>query len=383
MKYIYTILLVSCLSLPFLSFSQSTSGAPHLGIGWTGLMYTGDLTVDETDYLRMYPGANMFLQFGNDKAFRLRFNAGFGKVVEQEDRRFQTLEEVRQSNNYFETNLFYFDLRLMRYFFRRGPVQPYIGIGPSILFFNPKDQDGNFLIDNIFTRELGEEFPTTIFVWPATAGLSFPLSKSLRLNVDYTYRLNMSDYIDNIGLLGRDPGKDQLHAFQVGFDVRLGINRKPKVIEPQHEPLKSIILASNKAQSDKTGLKGLQYRAIDADHHKKADRINEEEIDHVLYYQMPVRDSFPEAEVYAPSSERKTEPVFEKKFRKQLLVTIMTKQLYKKTKNTGILSRKAVASKHHLREEELLKINPQMPELVKHGFEYLAPDWDAAIEADQ
>ena len=168
-------------------FAQSPPSPPQIGLGWTGLVYTGDLTVEESDYLRLYPGGNIYLQFANTRKFRLRINAGFGKVVEQLDRRFITAEENRIANTYFETNIFYLDLRLMRYFFTKGRVQPYIGFGPSLLSFNPRDQEGDFLIDNVFTRELGEEYATTTFVWPATVGLSNPFGKKLNLSMENFY----------------------------------------------------------------------------------------------------------------------------------------------------------------------------------------------------
>lgn len=382
MKYIYCLLIVTCLSAPNLSFSQKKPGAPHLGIGWTGLLYQGDLTMGETDYLRVYPGSNIFLQFANERAFRLRFSAGFGKIVEQVDQRPLLSEESRQTNNYFETNLFYFDLKLMRYFFRKGPVQPYLGFGPSLFFFNPKDQDGNFLIDNIFTREVGEEFATTIFVWPATVGLSFPLSKALRINADYTYRLNMSDYIDNIGLLGQAPGGDQLHAFQVSFDVRLGIDRKERSPEIEEEkPLKSIILASGLSKQSLSPKRKLSYRNIEEGHHKKDEQTNKLALDHILYYEMPEKERLTAPQVYAPTRPVPTNEKLETYYRDQLKPVVLEKKLYRKVKNTGILSPEAVAESHHLSLEELRQLNPDLPSPIPHGYELLLPDWEAAMSA--
>lgn len=380
MKYIYCLLVISCISAPHLSFTQTKAGAPHLGIGWTGLLYKGDLTVNETDYLRIYPGSNIFLQFANQRAFRLRFGAGFGKIVEQSDLRSQTFAEERQTNDYFETSLFYLDLRLMRYFFRKGPVQPYLGFGPSIMFFNPKDQNGNFLIDNIFTREVGEDFATTIFVWPATAGLSFPLSKVLRINADYTYRLNMSDYIDNIGLLGNDPGRDQLHAFQVSFDVRLGVNRKPKEKAPMLKevpPLKPIVLTKAPSKEEFS----LRYRKIEADHHDKIDRINALEMDYLRYYEMPEKSRLYQQEVYMGDLALRRDQKLEDQYRAKLKAYIWKHELFKQVGSKGRLSCAALAESHSLSLEDFRELNPSLPDPIPNGHELKVPDWEAAAKA--
>ncbi len=377
MKAFHHFLLISCLVFPLLTQAQDKASPPRLGLGMLGWLYTGDLTVDESEYLRMYPGANVYLQFANHRPFRFRANAGFGKIVEQVDRPLVSFESERIPNTYFETNLFYIDLRLMRYFLRDKKVKPFLGFGPSLFFFNPKDQDGNFLIDNIFTRQQGEEFPTTTFVWPATLGLSLAVNDRLSVNVDYTYRLNMSDYVDNIGLLGDNPGRDQVHAFQVSMDLDIGKESVIRLNDTPEEKSEAQLPVMARQDRSKRVLGELSYREIEAEHHLREDRIRKEELAYLMYREAAHSPQLPRGEVYTPASPRKANPSYDEATWKALKEEVFEKELFKTVYTRGRLSAEAWAQAYHLSLEEFEELNPGLPELIAHHTAIRVPDWEA------
>jgi hypothetical protein len=365
-RLIFSIFLAfCCLSAPLMG--QGNRSPLKVGLGLTGLTYRGDLTINEEDYLRMYPGGNMFLQFANQKAFRLRLNAGFGKLVEQVDRPSLQWESSRVTNSYFETSIFYLDLRLMRYFLRKQAVQPYIGIGPGIFFFNPKDQYGNFLIDNIFTRESGEDFLTTVFVFPVTGGISLRLNKSLDISADYTFRLNMTDYVDNIGMLGEQSGRDQVHAFQVAVGFSLGermiIKEKTENPEPPKEEPEVALEDFSLTPKDTEGLEDLSL---------------DDEVDYLLYQEMPEGEQLPAPEAYYQSKN----PLIRSSqtpYWLELEEKAIGKKLYHSLDLPFTLSQSAICEAYHISLDNLLMLNPGLSEPVKAGSSILLPDYEKLL----
>lgn len=195
--------------------------AIRVGLGLTGYAYRGDLTADDPSFWRINPGANVSLQFRPYKRIQPQLNAGFGSVVEQLDRNSIGTQPPTSINSFFETNFFYMDFRLAYVLFRKSRIQPYLVGGGGLFFFNPLDQNGNFLIDNIFTREDGELYNTTAFVLPVGTGLRIHVNQLAYIGLEYMVRTNVTDYVDNIGLRGEVAGNDQLHNFQVSLNFTL------------------------------------------------------------------------------------------------------------------------------------------------------------------
>ncbi|MEO0897895.1 MAG: hypothetical protein AAFY71_15920 [Bacteroidota bacterium] len=376
MKNLHYLLLLTLLIIPSASWGQGKGGPLRVSLGWTGMIYKGDLTLNEGQYARMYPGGNLALQFANHRKFRMRFNAGFGKVVEQVDQISKLYDNNRITNSYFETNLFYIDLRLMRYFWRKGPIHPYVGIGPSLLFFNPRDAEGNFLIDNIFTREAGEEYATTIFVWPATLGFSVPVSKRLSISTEYVYRLNVSDYIDNIGILGEDPGKDQLHTVQVSVDINL--IGKPIESKPSSPPQVRPDVLAVADERDNTSREGrLRNKKV-----KKSQGIAQQdlvlqEIDYILYQEEERIYRIPRGEVFFGDESLINEEL-EKEYYGELKEVALSNKWYRSIKLNNTLAISALCRQYRLSPEEWKQLNPSLADPVLEGKDFLVPDYERA-----
>lgn len=200
---------------------QQAPPSLQIGAGLTGYSYAGDFTVGEADYRRVYPGANLSLQFLGKRPLQLQVQVGFGKILEQQDKPNLFLPSEVKPNSFFQTSLFSTELRLRYRFFHRRRIQPFLGAGIGMLFFTPRDMEGNFLSENIFTRVDQEDYETTVPVIPLMGGVLLNINQRLSLGLDYTYRLVQSDYLDNIGQLGQQAGNDAIHSANLTLYFRL------------------------------------------------------------------------------------------------------------------------------------------------------------------
>lgn len=199
----------------------------RLGLGMSGIQYVGDLTEDALSLRRFEPVGSLSLQFDQQKRFWPQLNIGFGRMVEQADGlAFPDVQDV-SPNRFVETSLFYTEFGLNVRIIRHGPVQPYLGAGVGLLFFQPKDQEGNFLAENIFTRQLDETYGSSTAYLPLTAGVVTRLGEHLSLGLSYTHKRTASDYLDNIGQLGGRAGNDHLHQIQFTVYLNLGPDAAP------------------------------------------------------------------------------------------------------------------------------------------------------------
>ena len=229
---------------PALLMGQKGGIPLKLGFGLAGFTYTGDFTEENGNIQRYSPGGNVSLQFAGRKSLQFQLNAGFGKFTEQNDGPvFIPMGDI-VPNDFVETSFFYTDIRLRYIFLRNLPVRPFLGVGTGLLFFSPRDQDGNYLGEDIFSRLEEEVYLTTIGNFPLSAGIDVRLSYRLGLGVEYIHRITPSDYLDNIGKLGPKEGNDLLRSFQFSIYLSLGqeienesLKQASKISLPRKEPI--------------------------------------------------------------------------------------------------------------------------------------------------
>lgn len=216
------------------AWGQTAPPPLQIGLGWAGYSYSGDLTYGEDRFRRAYPGGAISVQFAGARVLHLQLNAGFGRFIEQSDGWTPTSEAGIRPNSFVETSLFYTDLRLRFRPWHRRVVHPYFSVGLGMLSFSPRDQEGNSLAENTLTRQAGEIYGSTTAAFPLNAGLMVRLNPQASLGAGYTYRLTASDYLDNIGQLGRAPGNDRLHSLDLTLYVQF--QGMPVPVPPTPEP---------------------------------------------------------------------------------------------------------------------------------------------------
>ncbi len=212
--------------------------------------YIGDLSEQGLKVRRFQPGGYISLQFPTKGLVWPQLNVGFGRIVEQVDGDpFPNLPDI-SPNSFVETSIFHTELQVNIRFFKRSFLQPYIGLGGGILFYQPKDEKGNFLGENPFTRQEGETYATATAYLPLTAGILSKLSERISLGLSYTYRPTASDYLDNIGQLGNRKGNDALHSAQLSLYFNMGPVKAPK---PLYRPsLLQPMLVKTQVNEDKS-----------------------------------------------------------------------------------------------------------------------------------
>lgn len=194
----------------------------QIGAGLSATAYAGDFSDETTRFQRIYPGANLSIQMENLKSIQLQMNVGFGKFADQYDvpvpNPTPDIDEIR----FIETSFFYGDLRLKYRFLKESRIQPFLSAGAGVLVFSPKDQDGKPLEDAAGTRPEGENYNTIIPQIPGSAGVQLRINPTVLLSLSYTYRFTPTDYLDNVGQLGRKSGFDAIHTAQLSVLFLLG-----------------------------------------------------------------------------------------------------------------------------------------------------------------
>ena len=230
--------LICAFLLPVMSSAQPAPKPLQVGIGLMGASYIGDLTEESIYLRRIYPGGNIAIQFDGKAFLQPQFNVGFGKFAEQSDFLLPEATPEATPNRFVETSFFYTDLRMRGRFFRRRAIQPVLGAGVGLVFFNPKDAEGNSLGENIFPRLPDETYNTTVPSFSGSAGLVGRINDLLSISLEYTFRYTGTDYLDNIGMLGSRNGNDRLQHLTVGlfFTLRPRIPAKEDVPAPEDTP---------------------------------------------------------------------------------------------------------------------------------------------------
>jgi hypothetical protein len=217
---IFGLVLVSRMPASYAQF------VPHfqLGVGATGVLYTGDLSSTEEWYHRVYPGMNVSLQLDNPRRISTQLNLGFGRNVMQ-DREYPFVEE-RLPNTFASTTYFYSTFLLKMRFLRRHRVRPHIAAGAGLLLFQPKGVNGQSLTNNPALRAPSEEYTTASGLAPLNVGADFRINEFFSVGFDLTYNVLFTDYFDNIGQLGVRAGNDNLTAVQISLLFRPALSAK-------------------------------------------------------------------------------------------------------------------------------------------------------------
>ena len=215
-----------------MAWAQTSPRALRLGVGLNAYRYQGDLTINDGEVWRLHPGMNLALQFEPRQPLHVQLNVGFGEFIEQLDQRLRpSLPEITP-NDFVRTEFFYLDLRLRYILWRRGPIQPYLGLGGGLIFFTPFDQEDNFLSDNTLSRLPGESFGTFAFQLPLGAGIDYQFNSRLGLGLAYYVRFLGSDYLDNLGQAGLAEGNDRLDEWSISLQLTLGGEKSEKKAPP-------------------------------------------------------------------------------------------------------------------------------------------------------
>jgi hypothetical protein len=202
------------------------------------MSYVGDLSEPDLPNLRAQPMLHAGINITGKGWLQPRLGAAFGAFTEQIDGPpIPNNHPEITTTEYFRTTFSQIDAQLQAVFWRKKTVSLSLGAGAGLFFFSPQNLEGDFLIDNPFTRLPGEDYPGAAVSFPLTTAVNVKLRPNIGLRAEYTYRPTNTDYLDNLGQLGTRAGNDRLHSVAIGF--WFGLKPPQQVTPPAVRPVES------------------------------------------------------------------------------------------------------------------------------------------------
>lgn len=223
-------LAIPCL-LPLLLWGQhSVLPVPQIGIGMQSIVYQGDLSPKDSAIHAFMPGAVLSLCFPG-KRLSPSVNAAFGTIQGQQTAAY-TLASPPAGivpNQFVETPFTTLSARLRWNLLVHTRVTPYLSPGIGITLFDPQDNLGNSLSANPKSRLSGEYYTGVTATYSLSAGVLFRLTDQHLLQAEASYMPVATDYLDNIGQLGKVQGNDRMLCLQMGILIGLAKGKSRKL----------------------------------------------------------------------------------------------------------------------------------------------------------
>ena len=227
---LYRIACVIAISSPVIA--QLKSSPYEIGINLGTGLYNGDLA---PTILSPYKSTGLFLGFSGSKklsnAFAIQADLSFGKV-KADDANYSNPEFRKQRNFNFKTSITELTASVVwNPLGRDRTITPYLFAGAGISLLKVRRDYSNlnaeyFSNDPAITEGLPEDIahslPRLIPVVPTGAGIRYSLSKKISLNLQTSYRLMSTDYLDGFSKAANPAKKDHYYTHTVGLIYSFG-----------------------------------------------------------------------------------------------------------------------------------------------------------------
>ena len=224
------------------AIAQFKSSPYEIGINLGTGLYVGDLT---PTLLSPYKSPGLFLGFSGSKkltnAFSLQADLSFGKV-KADDANYSNPAFRQQRNFNFKTSITELTASIVWNPVGRGRIfTPYLFAGAGISFLKVRRDYSNlnaeyFSNDPAITEGLPEDIahrlPRIIPVVPAGAGIRYSINQEISLNLQTSYRLMSTDYLDGFSKAANPAKKDHYYTHTVGLIYSFG--KKNTLDCPKH-----------------------------------------------------------------------------------------------------------------------------------------------------
>ena len=204
------IILISFVSYPQFYIKDNIHPFSRSLIG-TG---AGGVTIGKTDYKDVQPGVNGFLSATyyfpatDQNILGLRLMGTFSTIKGKDADKFPSV---------FNTDALSVNASLLYSFAVTQGFLPYVGVGLSYIYFSPKDENGQLLINNrkgIYDKKT--------FGFDTEAGINIPLNQQISIQLNSVLHFVFSDYLDDAAL-GKN--KDFYSTFSLGVSYAFLSNR--------------------------------------------------------------------------------------------------------------------------------------------------------------
>ncbi len=212
-----------------------------VGINPGVYIYQGDLTPTRTGSWKTPTfGLNFFAKKPINNFLAARLNISFAKLKGDESK--YSNPDYRQQRNFaFKSPLKEFSALLVWNIRGRNyddfGLMPYLFGGAGISFIRVQPDysrlnaayfgDGSDVATGLAT-DVANGTPRRIPVIPFGAGIEYPVSERFSLNLETSYRLAFTDYIDGFGYSANPKKNDHYHSTSVGLIYKFGKNGSTK-----------------------------------------------------------------------------------------------------------------------------------------------------------
>ena len=232
-------LLCLCFGVRLLAVGQSHFSKCEWGVNAGVFVYQGDLTPSPIgSYKTLKPALNFFLNRIVTRMFSLRTNVAVGGL-KGDDGKYLAPQYRQQRNFNFKSPAFEISELLVADILKNNLSRPssglspylFAGLGFSILNikrdwsrFNAEYFSSEATTLSGLTIDQQHPLPNLIPVLPMGIGIRYPISPSISINAETTYRFTFTDYLDGFSKAANDRRKDSYISHTVGLVYRFRNN---------------------------------------------------------------------------------------------------------------------------------------------------------------
>lgn len=212
-----------------------------IGLNGGAYIYQGDLSPQRFgSFKTIQPGISVFVKKPINHFLAARVHISLARLVGDESR-YSIPEYRKQRNFYFSSPVAEFSGQLVwnirgRNYEDRG-IMPYIfsGAGVSLLavkkdysrmdpviFNDGSDVVAGLVVDNLHGT------PRAVLSVPIGVGAEYPLSDRFSVNIETSYRLIFTDYLDGFSQSAGPKYQDHYHSTSAGIIYKFGARNKNK-----------------------------------------------------------------------------------------------------------------------------------------------------------
>ncbi len=209
LRYLLTLLLVSQVVVGFAQMkSKVRAQTPTilLEISPSANAYKGDLN---DSYAKWGSSIYVGIRFNKKKRVNMNIVAGYGSVSGQKLPS-PIPESETKANTFFKTSMITAQVNAQINLYKTDFFSVYISQGLGFMRFNPTDADGNDLILQTETREVGESYSNNTVFFPTNLGLIYFFKNGFGAGVKSGIMNPLTDYLDNVSELSTKSGRDNI-----------------------------------------------------------------------------------------------------------------------------------------------------------------------------
>lgn len=191
------------LLIGILIFTYSDAkGQSYTYIGVGGNYYQGELSDGlENAQPEFVIGYQHY--FEEHFSFYTSIHIGRVKGEYQPGESFPGLRSDSDVNEYFSSDITGIQAGINWTWLRWNVMHSYVGLGLGVMNFTVEDEEGRNLSEIPDTRKENEQYETRAMYSPIQIGINLFHSKKINILLEQSWNLTNTDYLDNIGYLGK------------------------------------------------------------------------------------------------------------------------------------------------------------------------------------